>query len=67
MAARNIYRVQPNGEMWEVLKEGVLLSSHQVKANAVLRAEKFADQQISSRVLVYRPDGSIQESIFKYH
>ncbi|GAB4368798.1 MAG: hypothetical protein Kow0042_10180 [Calditrichia bacterium] len=60
MAARNIFRVMPEGDHWIVRKDGKVISTHQEKNSAIEAANKLANKQISSQVIVYRPDGSIQ-------
>ncbi len=59
MAARNIFRVVPNGSRWEVRKDGSILNTFQYRKGAVERATELASKTISSRVIVYRNDGSV--------
>ena len=59
MSARNIFRVIPNGEKWEIKKNGQILDSHLQKEVAMRKARKLAQNSISSHVLEYRRDGSI--------
>ncbi len=59
MAARNIFRVMPNGKSWEVRKDRALLNRFRLKERAVAKARELARNIISSRVIVYRPDGSL--------
>ncbi|MEJ2633947.1 MAG: DUF2188 domain-containing protein [Calditrichia bacterium] len=61
MSARNIFRVIPKGRKWQVRKNGSILSSHAQKKCAVEDAVQMAEDVISSQVIVYRPDGSLQK------
>lgn len=61
MSARNIFRVIPKGRKWQVRKNGSILSSHAKRKSAVEKAVQMAEDVISSQVIVYRPDGSLQK------
>jgi hypothetical protein len=64
MAARHIYQVIPDSGMWSVIKDSTILSKHDNKDLAEEEAQNLAVKIMSSLVLVYRPDGSIQKSVF---
>ncbi|HFE65474.1 MAG TPA: DUF2188 domain-containing protein [Caldithrix sp.] len=64
MSARNIYQVKPLGDQWAVVKENTVLSSYPLKKSAVAAAQKFANKIISSQVIVYRKDGSLQKPFY---
>lgn len=59
MAARNVFRVIPNGKSWSIVKNGDVLSTHVILEKALRKARMLADRTISSQILVYRPDGSM--------
>lgn len=61
MSARNIYQVKPFGDKWAVIKEDNIVNSYPQKKTAVAAAERFAKKYISSQVIVYRKDGSVQK------
>jgi hypothetical protein len=64
MAARHIYQVIPESGRWSVRKDSTILSKHDKKDLAEQEAQSLALKIISSLVLVYRLDGSIQKSVF---
>ncbi|MEJ2052132.1 MAG: DUF2188 domain-containing protein [Calditrichota bacterium] len=64
MAARHIYQVIPESGQWSVIKDSILLSNHENQNLAEEEAMKLAVKIMSSLVLVYRADGSIQKSSF---
>jgi hypothetical protein len=64
MAARHIYQVIPESGSWSVMKDNILLSKHKNQNLAEEEAVKLAVKIMSSLVLVYRADGSIQKSSF---
>lgn len=63
MAARNIYRVIHDVGKWIVMKNDEVISKHTEKEHAVESAKDLVYKKISSRVLVYRKDGSIIKNI----
>jgi hypothetical protein len=67
MSARNIFQVIPSGDNWEVRKNGQLLFSDSLKTIAVKKARQLAGNLISSQVLVYRSDGSVQLRNFAHY
>ena len=64
MAARHTYQIIPDSDSWSVIKDKILLSKHENQDLAEEEAVKLAVKIISSLVLVYRVDGSIQKSSF---
>jgi hypothetical protein len=59
MAARNIYKVIHDLGKWVILRNEEIIGQHTLKENAVESAKDLSYKKISSRVLVYRKDGSI--------
>ncbi|MFZ0390015.1 MAG: DUF2188 domain-containing protein [Calditrichia bacterium] len=62
MAARNVFRIVPQDGMWDVIKDWQVISRHLSEQEAMEAANLLAKKIISSRVLVYRPDGSIRQN-----
>jgi hypothetical protein len=61
LAARRIYRVVPDGALWRVKHNGVVLSTHYTKAAAVSEGRTIAKANAPSQLVVHRQDGSIEE------
>jgi len=64
MAARNKLKVIWNDEKWQVVKDGKVLNGYSSKEKAEQYARRIARRMISSQVLIYRSNGSIQKSFF---
>lgn len=63
MAARNIYRVIHDVGKWIIIKNDEVISKHTEKEHALESAKDLAYKKISSRVLVFRKDGSIIKNV----
>jgi hypothetical protein len=56
--SRKIYWVVPDGSMWSVKHEGVVLSSHYTKAAAVEAGRTVAKRNAPSQLRVMKADGT---------
>lgn len=63
MSARITFSIVPKGKSWEVQKNSTPLKSYKLKEKALAFAKNLAQKYISSRVLVYRIDGSIIKNV----
>ena len=66
MAARNIYKVKFQDEKWFIQKDNVILGRFASRKSAVRRALLKARSQLSSQVIIFRPNGSIQETFCNF-
>jgi hypothetical protein len=66
MAARNIYKVKYQDKKWFIQKDNMILGRFASRKSAVRRAILKAKSQLSSQVIIFRPNGSIQESICNF-
>ncbi len=64
MAARNILKVIYTAGKWQIVSNGKPVDSCTSRDKAENRAAEMARTHISSQVLVYRLNGSIQKSSF---
>lgn len=60
MAQRKIYRVVPAASKWQVKHEGIVLSTHQVKQDAIDSGRRVAKANAPSQLFVHRADGTIE-------
>lgn len=58
--ARKRYDVVPASGDWEVKHEGVVLSRHNLKDNAVAEGTRVAKANQPSQLVVHRADGTIE-------
>lgn len=63
MAKQTTYRVEPHEEGWSVTKEGASRASavEAKKEEAVHTAREYAKNQVPSRVIVHKKDGSVHK------
>jgi hypothetical protein len=64
MAARHIFKVIREGKKWLVIKDGKLLGSFSSREKAKSIALQRANRRLSSKVIIYRPNGSVLNSFF---
>ena len=64
MAARYIFRVLFKRDKWLVLRDSVELGRYENKEKATRRAKGLAARLRSSQVLIFRPNGSIEDRFF---
>jgi hypothetical protein len=60
VAARKVYHVVPDGDMWRVKHDGTVVSSHYTKAAAVDAGRTVAKANIPSQLVVHKSDGAIE-------
>lgn len=58
--ARKVYRVLPAGTNWEVKHDGVVLSRHILKDDAIQTGRKVALANMPSQLVVHKADGTIE-------
>ena len=59
--ARKQYHVVPAGNMWQVKRNGEVLSSHYTKPPAIDSGVKFASANQPSELYIHRADGTIED------
>jgi hypothetical protein len=64
MAARHIFKVIREGKKWSITKDGKFLGSFTSREKAQSRALEKAKRYLSSKVIIYRPNGSVFKSFF---
>ncbi|MCK4894242.1 MAG: DUF2188 domain-containing protein [Calditrichia bacterium] len=64
MAARHIFKVIREEQKWLVTKDGKLLGSFSSREKAQSTALDRANQRLSSKVIIYRSNGSVFNSFF---
>ena len=62
---RKIYRVVPNNGNWQVKKDGIVLSNHVLKSDAITKGRLLAVANQPSQLVIHRADGTI-ETEFTY-
>ncbi len=62
---RKIYRVVPNNGNWQVKKDGIVLSNHVLKSDAITKGRSLAVANQPSQLVIHRADGTI-ETEFTY-
>ncbi len=60
MATRNVYRVVPATGKWQIKKDGLILSNHVLKSEAIDTGRKLAIANQPSQLVVHKADGTIE-------
>jgi hypothetical protein len=60
LATRKVYRVLPAGASWQVKHEGIVLSTHITKQQAIESGRAVAKANAPSQLVVHRADGTIE-------
>jgi len=64
VAARQVFKVIRKGNKWLVTKDDKLMGSFSSREKAQSNALEKANRRLSSKVIIYRPNGSVFNSFF---